>query len=171
MLTLPCDLAGAEAGNWSAIAEPAGAPGDAYFGSFENHRMHLHEQTKLWLGLNSFLCGTSMSNADRASCGGLVAEAVSGGTSVAPRNLARVPTLNARELPRFQRAKLNFVVAERERAKPLRLITNWMLRVTAHDEEQSMIRFGKYRDLFPNARLTRSQTGVLELALHTDGGT
>jgi enoyl-CoA hydratase/carnithine racemase len=43
--------------------------------------------------------------------------------------------------------------------------------VTAHDEEQSMIRFGKYRDLFPNARLTRSQTGVLEVALHTDGGT
>ena len=34
-----------------------------------------------------------------------------------------------------------------------------------------MIRFGKYRDLFPNARLTRSQTGVLEVALHTDGGT
>jgi enoyl-CoA hydratase/carnithine racemase len=27
------------------------------------------------------------------------------------------------------------------------------------------------RDLFPNARLTRSQTGVLEVALHTDGGT
>jgi enoyl-CoA hydratase/carnithine racemase len=43
--------------------------------------------------------------------------------------------------------------------------------VTAHDEEQSMTRFGKYRDLFPNARLTRSQTGVLEVALHTDGGT
>jgi enoyl-CoA hydratase/carnithine racemase len=43
--------------------------------------------------------------------------------------------------------------------------------VTAHDEEQSMIHFGKYRDLFPNARLTRSQTGVLEVALHTDGGT
>ena len=34
-----------------------------------------------------------------------------------------------------------------------------------------MIRFGEYRDLFPNARLTRSQTGVLEVALHTDGGT
>jgi enoyl-CoA hydratase/carnithine racemase len=34
-----------------------------------------------------------------------------------------------------------------------------------------MIRFGKYRDLFPNAGLTRSQTGVLEVALHTDGGT
>jgi enoyl-CoA hydratase/carnithine racemase len=34
-----------------------------------------------------------------------------------------------------------------------------------------MTRFGKYRDLFPNARLTRSQTGVLEVALHTDGGT
>jgi hypothetical protein len=43
--------------------------------------------------------------------------------------------------------------------------------VTAHDDEQSMTRFGKYRDLFPNARLTRSQTGVLEVALHTDGGT
>ncbi len=34
-----------------------------------------------------------------------------------------------------------------------------------------MTRFGKYRDFFPNARLTRSQTGVLEVALHTDGGT
>src|SRR5580658_7883473 len=34
-----------------------------------------------------------------------------------------------------------------------------------------MTRFGEYRDLFPNARLTRSQTGVLEVALHTDGGT
>jgi enoyl-CoA hydratase/carnithine racemase len=41
----------------------------------------------------------------------------------------------------------------------------------SHDEEQSMPRFGKYHDLFPNARLTRSQTGVLEVALHTDGGT
>src|SRR5216684_4167154 len=28
-----------------------------------------------------------------------------------------------------------------------------------------------YRDSFPNARLTRSKTGVLEVALHTDGGT
>src|SRR5437870_7730805 len=34
-----------------------------------------------------------------------------------------------------------------------------------------MNRFDGYRDSFPNARLTRSQTGVLELALHTDGGT
>jgi hypothetical protein len=34
-----------------------------------------------------------------------------------------------------------------------------------------MTRFEKYRDHFPNARLTRSQTGVLEVALHTDGGT
>jgi enoyl-CoA hydratase/carnithine racemase len=42
--------------------------------------------------------------------------------------------------------------------------------VTAHDEEQFMTRFGKYRDVFPNARLTRSKTGVLEVALHTDGG-
>ena len=31
--------------------------------------------------------------------------------------------------------------------------------------------FAAYRDNFPNARLTRSQTGVLEVALHTDGGT
>ena len=34
-----------------------------------------------------------------------------------------------------------------------------------------MIRFDDYRDSFPNARLTRSKTGVLEVALHTDGGT
>jgi enoyl-CoA hydratase/carnithine racemase len=33
-----------------------------------------------------------------------------------------------------------------------------------------MYRFDTYRDGFPNARLTRSDTGVLELALHTDGG-
>jgi len=34
-----------------------------------------------------------------------------------------------------------------------------------------MGRFDTYRDSFPNARLTRSQTGVLEVVLHTDGGT
>jgi enoyl-CoA hydratase/carnithine racemase len=34
-----------------------------------------------------------------------------------------------------------------------------------------MSRFDTYRDGFPNARLTRSQTGVLEVALHTDGST
>jgi enoyl-CoA hydratase/carnithine racemase len=34
-----------------------------------------------------------------------------------------------------------------------------------------MSRFENYRDQFPNARLTRSTTGVLEVALHTDGGT
>ena len=28
-----------------------------------------------------------------------------------------------------------------------------------------------YRESFPNARLTRSESGVLEVALHTDGGT
>jgi enoyl-CoA hydratase/carnithine racemase len=33
-----------------------------------------------------------------------------------------------------------------------------------------MSRFENYRDQFPNARLTRSTTGVLEVALHTDGG-
>jgi enoyl-CoA hydratase/carnithine racemase len=31
--------------------------------------------------------------------------------------------------------------------------------------------FVNYRESFPNARLTRSKTGVLEVALHTDGGT
>ena len=30
--------------------------------------------------------------------------------------------------------------------------------------------FDSYRDAFPNARLTRSKNGVLEIALHTDGG-
>src|SRR5947199_5425515 len=34
-----------------------------------------------------------------------------------------------------------------------------------------MNRFDAYRDSFPNARLTRSESGVLEVALHTDGGT
>src|SRR6202045_664491 len=34
-----------------------------------------------------------------------------------------------------------------------------------------MTRFANYRNSFPNARLTRSKTGVLEVALHTDGGT
>ena len=34
-----------------------------------------------------------------------------------------------------------------------------------------MTRFEAYRDSFPNARLVRSRTGVLEVALHTDGGT
>lgn len=33
-----------------------------------------------------------------------------------------------------------------------------------------MSRFDTYRDAFPNARLTRSENGVLEIALHTDGG-
>jgi enoyl-CoA hydratase/carnithine racemase len=33
-----------------------------------------------------------------------------------------------------------------------------------------MRRFDAYRDSFANARLTRSTTGVLEVALHTDGG-
>ena len=34
-----------------------------------------------------------------------------------------------------------------------------------------MSRFDAYRDSFPNAGLTRSKTGVLEVALHTNGGT
>ena len=34
-----------------------------------------------------------------------------------------------------------------------------------------MKRFDDYRNSFPNARLTRSRTGVLEVALHTDGDT
>ena len=33
-----------------------------------------------------------------------------------------------------------------------------------------MSRLDTYRDSFQNARLTRSKTGVLEVALHTDGG-
>jgi enoyl-CoA hydratase/carnithine racemase len=33
-----------------------------------------------------------------------------------------------------------------------------------------MKRFDAYRDSFPNARLIRSQTGVLEVVLHTEGG-
>jgi enoyl-CoA hydratase/carnithine racemase len=34
-----------------------------------------------------------------------------------------------------------------------------------------MSRFDAYRQGFPNARLNRSKTGVLEVALHTGGGT
>ena len=34
-----------------------------------------------------------------------------------------------------------------------------------------MSHFDAYRNSFVNARLTRSKTGVLEVALHTDGGT
>jgi enoyl-CoA hydratase/carnithine racemase len=34
-----------------------------------------------------------------------------------------------------------------------------------------MMRFDDYRNGFPNARLTRSKTGVLEVALHTGGST
>jgi enoyl-CoA hydratase/carnithine racemase len=34
-----------------------------------------------------------------------------------------------------------------------------------------MSRFDLYRESFPNARLTRSKLGVLEVALHTGGGT
>jgi hypothetical protein len=34
-----------------------------------------------------------------------------------------------------------------------------------------MTQFANYRDSYPNARLTRSQTGVLEVALHTKGDT
>src|ERR1700751_4399706 len=34
-----------------------------------------------------------------------------------------------------------------------------------------MSRFDTYRESFPNARLTRSKTGVLEVALHTNSGT
>src|ERR1700716_924047 len=33
-----------------------------------------------------------------------------------------------------------------------------------------MTHFDEYRDSFTNARLTRSKTGVLEVALHSDGG-
>jgi hypothetical protein len=34
-----------------------------------------------------------------------------------------------------------------------------------------MGRFDSYKDAFPHARLTRSPNGVLEVVLHTDGGT
>jgi len=34
-----------------------------------------------------------------------------------------------------------------------------------------MSRLEAYRDSFHNARLARSKSGVLEVALHTDGGT
>ena len=34
-----------------------------------------------------------------------------------------------------------------------------------------MSRFDAYKDDFPNARMNRSKSGVLEVALHTDGGT
>jgi enoyl-CoA hydratase/carnithine racemase len=34
-----------------------------------------------------------------------------------------------------------------------------------------MTQFSDYRDMFPNARLVRSKSGVLEVTLHTDGNT
>jgi hypothetical protein len=34
-----------------------------------------------------------------------------------------------------------------------------------------MSKLTTYRDNFPNACLSRSESGVLEVALHTDGGT
>src|SRR5881296_2293164 len=45
----------------------------------------------------------------------------------------------------------------------------WLPPLTTRTK--SMNRFDGYRDSFPNARLTRSESGVLEMALHTDGGT
>src|SRR5437667_10199843 len=45
----------------------------------------------------------------------------------------------------------------------------WLPPLTTRSE--SMNRFDAYRDSFPNARLARSKTGVLEVALHTNGGT
>ena len=33
-----------------------------------------------------------------------------------------------------------------------------------------MTRFADYQNSFPNARLRRSESGVLEVALHTAGG-
>ncbi len=33
-----------------------------------------------------------------------------------------------------------------------------------------MSKFESYENSFPNARLSRSPSGVLEVALHTDGG-
>ncbi len=33
-----------------------------------------------------------------------------------------------------------------------------------------MVKFDTYREAFPNARLSRKPNGVLEVALHTDGG-
>src|SRR5713226_938626 len=41
----------------------------------------------------------------------------------------------------------------------------------ANCTEDPMNRLDAYHDSFPNARLSRSPTGVLEVALHTDGGT
>jgi enoyl-CoA hydratase/carnithine racemase len=38
-------------------------------------------------------------------------------------------------------------------------------------KSKSMTHFDSYRESFPNARLTRSKTGVLEVALHTNGDT
>ena len=34
-----------------------------------------------------------------------------------------------------------------------------------------MAGFDTYKDAFPHAKLTRSQEGVLEVVLHTNGGT
>src|SRR5246127_5445765 len=42
---------------------------------------------------------------------------------------------------------------------------------TGFQRSKSMPHFDSYRESFPNARLTRSKTGVLEVALHTNGDT
>src|SRR5690242_18076227 len=42
---------------------------------------------------------------------------------------------------------------------------------TGFQRSKSMPHFDSYRASFPNARLTRSKTGVLEVALHTNGDT
>src|SRR5246500_2461940 len=42
---------------------------------------------------------------------------------------------------------------------------------TGFQKSKSMTHFDSYRESFPNARLTRSKTGVLEVALHTNGDT
>src|ERR1700740_1602171 len=42
---------------------------------------------------------------------------------------------------------------------------------TGFQRSKSMTRFDSYRESFPNARLTRSNSGVLEVALHTNGDT
>jgi hypothetical protein len=44
-------------------------------------------------------------------------------------------------------------------------------RDVSSPKEVSMNRFDTYRNSFANARLVRSKSGVLEVALHTDGGT
>src|SRR5580698_6360662 len=58
----------------------------------------------------------------------------------------------------------------REWASPHRQQTAEVLFSNQPLKEVIVVQFASYQDRFPNARLARSKSGVLEVALHTNGG-